>query len=221
MISNRLDEPAWLLPIAGLICDHGGTEQLRETLARLDSLPFRLFHDWHANTVSPLIIESCSRRELSTREHEEVREMHGRAARADNIAEEAWRRALEPALHAIYLHSYPYEAAFAVAANAGNTYALSHGYAPEGARKYGEHYAELNTGANARLFPPANAKANSRAYAQAFARSDHDLLARAYPRAYLRACVALAGTEHAAVYARLGDGLITSLQQSPRRDVVP
>ena len=139
--------------------------------------------------------------------------MHRRACHADAISEEAWRRALEPALHAIYLHSYPYEEAFAVMANAGNNYALQHGYPADEAKKYGEQYAELNACANARLFSAANADANSRAYAEAFVRADHDLLARAYPGAYVRACVSLARAERAALYARLADGLIDSVQR--------
>ena len=214
--------PPWLLQIAELILDRSDdafrkawSQRLCEALARLDNpVPFRLIHDWHANTVSPLVIESCWERGLSMHEHEELREMHRRAWRADDGSEEAWRRALEPALHAVYFHSYPYQEAFAVAADAGSTYALLHGSSAVEAKKYGEQYAELNTGANARLFSAANAKANSAAYAKAFVRSDHDLLARAYPGAYVQACASLASTEHIggpAGYARLGDGLIDSL----------
>jgi hypothetical protein len=233
MISNQLDgspvsslppvpqsTPAWLKQVVELIVDRSDdafrrtwTEQLRETLARLDgAVPFRLIHDWHTNSISSLVIDSCAQRGLSVHEHEEVRELHRHAWHGHSVSEEAWRDTLEPALHALYLRSYPYEEAFAVAASLANSYARSHGASTDEASKYGETYAELNTGANARLFSAANAKANSKAYAAAFARSDHNLLARAYPSAYLRACVSLARTEHASgAYACLGEGLINSL----------
>lgn len=212
--------PAWLPQIIELIsdrCDEAfrnrWAAQLCASLARLDDVPpFRLIHDWHATTVSRLIIDSCLRRGLSVQEHEDVRELHRCAWRGHDVTDETWRRTLEPAFRAVFFHSYPYAEASATAADAANSYAVSHGYSAEEAKKYGETYATINTGANARLFSAANAKANSRAYARAFARSDHDLLARAYPSAYLRACLSLARTEHrSGVYRALAEGFIHSL----------
>jgi hypothetical protein len=235
MTSNQLDgysvsslsldphsTPAWLSQLAALIFDcsddpfrKAWTEQLRAALTRLDgAVPFRLVHDWHANSVSSLVIESCAQRGLSVQEHEDVRKLHRDAWDGRSVGEETWRGTLESALHALYFRSYPYDEAFALAASLANSYARSHGASTDEASKYGETYAELNTGANARLFSAANAKANSRAYAAAFARSDHNLLARAYPSAYVQACVSLARTEHsggAIAYARLGKGLIESM----------
>ena len=214
--------PGWLVQVATLIFDCADDRfrstwapQLRTALAGLDgTVPFRVFHDWHANTISSLVIESCSQKRLSAQEHEDLAELHHGASRGCSFGEQTWRDTLEPALHALYLHSYPYNEAFELATRFAESYARSHGYTEDGARTYGRTYAELNTGANTRLFSSANAKSNSRAYAAAFAHSNHNLLAQSYPGAYIRACMSLIPTEHSsgpAAYTRLGTGLIESM----------
>lgn len=184
--------PAWLSQIVELIFDrtadsfrNAWRDELRGRFAKLgnvdDLVPFRLIHDWHANSVSPLIIESCTRQGLAVEEHENLQQLHRHAWRWHSVSEKTWRTTLEPALRAVYFHSYPYQAAFVAAASAANSYARSHGYSTGQAKKYGDDYAVINTDANARLFSAANARANSTAYARAFARSNHDLLVHAYP----------------------------------------
>lgn len=221
---DPLSAPTWLTRLAVLIFDSSddslrqeSTQRFRLALQRLNgTVPFRLFHDWHANSVSPLLIENFTQRGLSVQEHEDVRKLHHDAWLGRNVPEEAWRAALQPSLHALHLRSYPYDEAYSLAANAAGRFARLHGYSEDDAAKYGRNYAELNTGANARLFSAANARANGRAYAAAFSRSDHDLLAQAYPESYIRACVSLAGAEssgNSVGYAWLGNGLIESMQR--------
>ncbi len=230
MTTDHLDEspgaaPGWLRQIAGLILGEsddafrtGWTGQLRDALLRLDgAAPIEVVHHWHANSVSSLLIDSCARRGLPARVHLNLRELHRSAWRGLEVPEDEWRRALEPALRAVYEHSYPHDEAYATAAEAAYRYARLHNYDEDAAQKYRDHYAALNTEAAVRLFAAANAKANSDAYARAYARSDQALLSDAYPGAYLKACVRLARNDSAsvaAIYAGLGEGLTESLRLS-------
>lgn len=195
---------------------HGIDRQARELAAPDGAVPFRVIHDWHEHSISPLVLESCLRRGLSVGEHENVLGLQRRSSHGEMVTEQTWCGTLEPALNAIYRHAYPYEQAFAAAAHAADTYARSHDYPEDAAKRFATHYATTNTDANVRVSCAANAKANARAYARAFARSDHGLLTRAYPAAYVRACVSMACPPHSdrsAVYARLGKGLLDSLQR--------
>ncbi|SDZ27455.1 hypothetical protein SAMN05421504_111236 [Amycolatopsis xylanica] len=165
--------------------------------------PFSVVHDWHATTIGPLLIETLP----DAGAHEAVRALHARALAGEQITEDVWRDALEPALRDLYRNAYPTKEVFAKASEAAGAFALARGYSEVDARNYGESYAEMNTEANVRVHADANALANAAACARAFAQASHEEYAATYPFAYVRACVLVSEDAR----ARLGAGLTRSL----------
>lgn len=220
-----MSESGWLQQIVGLILDESDDafrprfeSRLRDALSGLDEpVPFAVVHHWYASAVSPLVIESCEQLGLSVHAHMDVGELHRRASRGLEVAEDEWSCALEPAMRVVFEHSYPRDEAFATAAEAAWRYAHSHNFEQDEAEEYRDYYASLNTAAAVRLFSAANAIAHSNAYARAFAHEDHTLLSATYPATYLRACVSLVRDDRTSIadtYARLGEALANSARGS-------
>ncbi|MEU7042164.1 SpcZ [Streptomyces varsoviensis] len=196
-------------------------------LARLDGQPpFAVVHDWHANTVTPMLAGAATRRGDDAGAQEAVRALHVRALAGERIGAEIWEAALVAALPEVYQHAYAYDEAYATASADAHAYAMANDYGEQKAAAFADNYAKLSTGANASSYATANALANARAAAAAYASGDSGSYAETYPFAYVRASVlALADREGAggqettedrderrrAACARLAAGLADSL----------
>lgn len=219
--------PDWLAQVAGVLLDGPAASEARSRmrrvrgeLARLDGVPFSVVHDWHARTVSPLLVAASGARGGDVRAYQQVRSLHERALAGEPVAEAQWREALEPALREVYRHAFPREAAHATAAAAADSFARSRGWSEAEAAEYGETYAALNTGACARMHEEANASAHAAALAAAWAAADAAAYAATYPAAFVRGCVratATDGTSQLLCLARLAGGLADALARAAPR----
>lgn len=227
-----LGMPPWLAQVVTALFDgqeaaaaHVWAARIHADLVRLDGrVPFAVVHDWHADTVVPLLDEVCDGQAA-------VGALHARALAGWPVAEAQWTAALEPALRDVYRRAYAYDDAYRVNYDSACAYGTANGFGEEGTREYATYYAELATGANLRAYADANAVANARALATAFAAADPVAYAETYPYAAARACafawVNAAGGDRSArdqkVHARLAAGLTASLGRAaggPPRAVI-
>lgn len=219
--------PGWLAQVAEFLFDglepseaRAWAERLYQELARLDGVPFRVVHDWHAGTTGPLTAATSERHGGSAAAHRAVQALHTRALAGERSSESTWCAALEPVLREVYRHAYADAEAYAAASAAARSFALSRDYGEVEATEYGETYAVMNTEANARAHADANALAVSAAAAAAFAAADAEAYADTYPFAQVQACVlGHAGpdtTRQRDACTLLADGLADSLARAGR-----
>ena len=190
---------AWLAQVVTALFDgqepaaaHDWAARVHADLVRLDGrVPFAVVHDWHAETVAPLLDEVCEGQAA-------VGALHARALAGSPVAQPQWTAALEPALRDVYRRAYAYDDAYRVNYDSAHVYGTANGFGEEGTREYATYYAELATGANLRAYADANAIANARACATAFAAADPVRYAESYPYAAARAyALALANADGA------------------------
>jgi len=209
--------PAWTARLLdalyeGLLAEDANIQdwatKVHAELVRLaGQLPFSVLHDWHANTVLPLLEPVIGTSELAG--------LHAQAGAGKAVPAETWWVALEPALRAIYHRAYDYDSGYAVNYANAEVYGLANDFGEEGTREYAGYYAELATGANRRASADANAIAVGRALADCFANSDPIGYAESFPDAAVRAYARAAGGSEA--YRRLADGLADSLARARAR----
>jgi hypothetical protein len=214
-----LGRPAWLAQVVTALFDsgepaaaHDWAARIHADLVRLDGrVPFTVVHDWHAETVAPLLGEVCEGQAA-------VGALHALARAGSPVAEAQWTAALEPALRDLYRRAYAYDDAYRVNYDSAYRYGTANDFGEDGTREYATYYAELATGANLRAYADANAIANARACAAAFAAADPVAYAGTYPYAAARgyACAwANGGADRLArertAHVRLAEGLAASL----------
>ncbi len=206
--------PAWTARLLdalyeGLLAEDANIQdwaaKVHAELVRLAGrLPFAVLHDWHADTVLPLLEPVIGTSELAG--------LHAQAGAGKGVPAETWWVALEPALRAIYHRAYDYDSGYAVNYANAEVYGLANDFGEEGTREYAGYYAELATGANRRASADANAIAVGRALADCFAAADPIGYAESFPDAAVRAYARAAGGSDA--YRRLADGLTDSLARA-------
>lgn len=206
--------PAWIARLLdalyeGLLAEDANFQdwaaKVHAELVRLTGqLPFSVVHDWHANTVLPLLDQVCGPSELVG--------LHAQAGAGKGIPAETWWAALEPVLRVIYDRAYDYGSGYAVNYANAEVYGLANDFGEEGTREYASYYAELATGANRRASADANAIAVGRALAGCFAAADPVGYAESFPDATVRAYAQAACASGA--YRQLADGLVDSLARA-------
>ncbi|HET6209941.1 MAG TPA: hypothetical protein VFD94_06145, partial [Jatrophihabitans sp.] len=148
-----------------------------ELLRLAGRVPFSVLHDWHADTVGPLLDPVCG----------PSAGLHARARSGEPASAEDWLTALVPALRAVYHWAYDYAGGYAVNYANAEVYGLANDFGEEGTREYATYYAELATGANRTACADANAIAVGRALAECFAAADPAGYAETFPYAAVRA----------------------------------
>jgi hypothetical protein len=143
--------PRWLAQMVPWFFDTQSVEDAKAwglafyaQLKRLNGVvPFSVIHDWQANVVGPLAIETAEKQNRDVAAHKALAEMQAKALAGEKFAADQWRPVLKAAFYDIYYHRY---------------------------RAYAYAYADANANANADAY--ANAYAYAYAYAYADANAD-------------------------------------------------
>jgi hypothetical protein len=104
--------PRWLAQMVPYFFDNqksddafGWGERVYAELARINgNVPFSVVHDWQANVVGPLAIETAKKRKRDVKPHEDKIALHQRALAGDVANKEEWVETLRPA----YADAYAY-----------------------------------------------------------------------------------------------------------------
>ncbi len=135
--------PRWLAQMVPAFFDRQSAvdafawgKQFTSELARIDGkVPFRVIHDWHANTVCQLGIEAATKRGRNTAPHEALKALHLRALAGEKIGADEWC----PVLKSAYAYAYADASAYAYAYADASAYAYAYAYADASA--YASAYA--------------------------------------------------------------------------------
>lgn len=107
------------------------------------AVPFSVVHDWQANVVAPLAIETAEKLKRDTAPHVAKQSLHVRALAGDLANREEWGAVLRPAFRAVYADAY------------ANADVAADAYADANAA-YADAYADAN--ADAYAYADADAK---------------------------------------------------------------
>ena len=158
--------PRWLAQMVPYFFDGMETADAKqwglefyEQLARIKgAVPFRVVHDWQANFVGPLAIETAEKQGRDVEAHKALADMQAKALGGTAITDDEWRPVLKAAFYDLYKWLYR-----ANADAAAYVYAAADAYAAAAADAYADAYAYVNAYVN------ANANADGDAYADAYA----------------------------------------------------